>query len=302
MRYMKMSRVIRVGSRESKLAMVQTQWVVNEIKKKHPELEFEIKGYTTKGDILLNDRLDKVGGKGLFVKELEHALINGEIDFAVHSLKDMPAQLPEELAIAAVSKREDPRDVLVTVDGRKLRDLPDGAVIGTSSVRREVQISCIRPGMVYKILRGNVLTRLKKLKDGEYDAIVLAAAGLKRLGLEDCCVEYFNTDDVIPAVGQGILAIEARKGDVLDYLTDSVHDPDSFYAALAERAFMIRLNGGCTVPMGAHAVIEGDIMKIKGMLALEDRSKVLRAEVEGSKYDAENLGRMLAEMILKQLR
>ncbi|HHW47638.1 MAG TPA: hydroxymethylbilane synthase [Clostridiaceae bacterium] len=297
-----MSRVIRVGSRESKLAMVQTLWVVNEIKKKHPELEFEIKGYTTKGDILLNDRLDKVGGKGLFIKELEHALINGEIDFAVHSLKDMPAQLPEELDIVAVSKREDPRDVLVTVDGRKLRDLPDGAVIGTSSVRREVQISCIRPGMVYKILRGNVLTRLKKLKDGEYDAIVLAAAGLKRLGITDCdyCFEYFDTNEVLPAVGQGILAIEARKCDALDYLMDSVHDSDSFYAALAERAFMIGLNGGCTVPMGAYAAIEGDIMRIKGMLALEDRSRVFKAETEGSKYDAENLGRMLAGMILKQ--
>jgi len=275
---------------------------VNEIKKKHPELEFEIKGFTTKGDILLNDRLDKVGGKGLFIKELEYALINGDIDIAVHSLKDMPAELPENLTIAAVSRREDPRDVLVTVDGRKLRDLPDGAVIGTSSVRREVQISCMRPGMVYKTLRGNVLTRLKKLKDGEYDAIVLAAAGLKRLGIadSDCCIEYFDTDDVIPAVGQGILAIEARKGDELGYLTDSVHDADSFYAALAERAFMIRLNGGCSVPMGAHAVIEGDIMKVKGMLASEDKSKVIRAEVEGSKYDAENLGRQLAEMILKQ--
>lgn len=296
-----MSRVIRVGSRESKLAMVQTQLVVNEIKKKHPQLEFEIKGFTTKGDILLNERLDKVGGKGLFVKELEYAIINGEIDFAVHSLKDMPAELPEKLTIAAFSRREDPRDVLVTLDGRKLKDLPDGAVIGTSSVRREVQIDRLRPGMVYKTLRGNVLTRLKKLQDGEYDAIVLAAAGLKRLGLEESCVEYFDSGDVIPAVGQGILAIETAKGSRLDFLADSVNDADSSLAALAERAFMIRLNGGCSVPMGAHAVIEGGIMSVNGMLAPEDKSKVLRAGIKGGKYDAEDLGRRLAEMILEQI-
>ncbi|MHB1394590.1 MAG: hydroxymethylbilane synthase [Clostridia bacterium] len=295
-----MSRVIRVGSRESKLAMVQTEWVVNEIKKKHPELVFEITGFTTKGDILLNERLDKIGGKGLFVKELEYALISGAIDFAVHSLKDMPAEIPEKLTIAAVSRREDPRDVLVTRDGRKLKDLPNGAIIGTSSVRREVQISGMRPGMVYKTLRGNVLTRLKKLNEGEYDAIVLAAAGLKRLGLEESCVEYFDTDDVIPAVGQGILAIEAGTGSKLDFLMDSVHDADSFYEARAERAFMIRLNGGCSVPMGAHAVICGELMEVMGMMASEDKSKVCRAEIKGSKYDAESLGLQLAEMILKQ--
>ena len=296
-----MNRVIRVGSRESKLAMVQTEWVVNEIKKKHPELEFEITAYKTKGDILLDDRLDIIGGKGLFVKELEYALISGAIDFAVHSLKDMPAGIPEELAIAAVSMREDPRDVLVTLDGRKLKDLPNGAVIGTSSVRREVQISGMRPDLVYKTLRGNVLTRLKKLADGEYDAIVLAAAGLKRLGFEERCVEYFDIDYVIPAVGQGILAIEARRGDKLDFLMDSVHDQDSFQAAQAERAFMISLNGGCSVPMGAHAVINGRHMEVKGMLAVEDKSKVCRAEVKGGRNDAESLGLQLAEMILKQM-
>ncbi len=296
-----MKRVIRVGSRESKLAMVQTEWVINEIKKKHPALEFEIQGYKTKGDVLLNERLDKIGGKGLFVKELEYALISGDIDFAVHSLKDMPAVIPEKLTIAAASRREDPRDVLVTTDGRKLRDLPAGAVIGTSSVRREVQISAMRPDLVYKTLRGNVLTRLKKLSDGEYDAIVLAAAGLKRLGLEDRCVEYFDTGDVIPAVGQGILAIEARRGDGLDYMIDSVNDQDSFRAAQAERAFMIRLNGGCSVPMGAYAVIDGQHLEMKGMLALEDKSRIYRAEVKGSKYDAESLGLKLAEKVSREM-
>lgn len=297
-----MKKIIRVGSRESRLAMVQTEWVVNEIKKKHPELEFEITGIKTKGDVLLDTRLDKIGGKGLFVKELEYAIISGAIDFAVHSLKDMPAEIPEKLTIAAVSKREDPRDVLVALAGHKLKDLPNGAVIGTSSVRREVQLSVIRPDLRFKTLRGNVLTRIKKLIDCEYDALVLAAAGLKRLGLEERCIEYFDIEDVIPAVGQGILAIEARRSDNPGFLIDSIHDTDSFRTAQAERAFMIKLNGGCSVPLAAHAVIDGQHMEMNGMLASEDKSKVFRAKVKGSKYDAENLGMQLAELILKQSR
>lgn len=296
-----MKRIIRVGSRESKLAVVQTELVVNEVKKKHPELEFEVTYIKTKGDVLLDSPLDKIGGKGLFVKELEQALISGVIDLAVHSLKDMPAEIPQELGIKAVSKREDPRDVLVTREGQKLYELKNGAVVGTSSVRREVQLSAARPDFKFKNLRGNILTRIKKLLDGEYDAIVLAAAGLKRLGLEDRCVEFFEPDVVLPAVGQGILAIEGRRNDKLEFLLDSVHDQDSFMAAQAERAFLIRLNGGCSVPMAAQAVIEGQHMKIYGMLAAEDKSRMFKADTCGCKYDAEKLGLQLAELILKQM-
>ena len=198
--------------------MVQTQWVVNQIKKKHQHLDFEIVGIKTKGDIILDKMLDKIGGKGLFIKELENALLEKKIDMAVHSMKDMPAEIPAGLKIAAVSYREDPRDVLVTVDGRTLEDLDAGAVIGTSSVRREVQLKKIRPDLKFKVLRGNVLTRLVKLANREYDAIILAAAGLKRLGLAEMCVQYFNVEELIPAVGQGILGIETRDDGELDYL------------------------------------------------------------------------------------
>lgn len=294
-----MKRTIRVGSRESRLAMVQTAWVVDRIREKHPELDFEITGINTKGDALLDTRLDKIGGKGLFIKELELALLDGVIDLAVHSLKDMPAEIPEELTIAAYSKREDPRDVLVTTDGRCLEGLNEGSVIGTSSIRREVQLQCLRPDLRFKTLRGNVLTRLNKLSAGEYDAIVLAAAGLKRLGLEERCVQYFRTADMIPSVGQGILAVEARRGDENGYLADSVECTESRRAAAAERAFMMRLNGSCTTPMAAHAVIDGESMKVSGMLALDDK-RVLRAAVEGNKNDAAQLGFRLADDILGQ--
>jgi hydroxymethylbilane synthase len=295
-----MKRKIRVGSRESKLAMVQTQWAVNEIKKKHPDIEFEIVGIKTKGDIILDKTLDKIGGKGLFIKELENALLEKDIDMAVHSVKDMPAEIPVGLKIAAVSCREDPRDVLVTADGRTLEEISAGSVIGTSSVRREVQVRSKRPDLEFKVLRGNVLTRLNKLVNKEYDAIMLAAAGLKRLGLMDKCMQYFNVEDVIPAVGQGILGIETRDDDDIDYLLDSVHCEESALRIQAERAYMIKLNGGCSVPIAAYAVIEGDLMKVHGMFATEDKSSVYRAYVEGNKNEAEILGLRLADMILEQ--
>jgi hydroxymethylbilane synthase len=297
-----MKRIIRVGSRDSKLALVQTNWVINKIKKIHPELEFEITSIKTKGDVLLETRLDKIGGKGLFIKELELALISGEIDIAVHSLKDMPAEIPEGLTIAVYSEREDPRDVLVTSEGKMLKDLPKGAIIGTSSSRREKQLLEIRPDLQCKTLRGNVLTRINKLVNGEYDALMLAAAGLKRLSLENWCVQYFNAEEIIPSVGQGILAIEARNGDDNQYLLDSIHNQESYWAASAERAYMERLNGGCTTPIAAHAMIEGENMKLYGMLALVDEQKVFRAYLEGLKSDAKSLGLELAEQINKQLQ
>lgn len=293
-----MKRLIRVGSREGKLAMVQSQWVINEIKKRFPDYEFEIVGIRTKGDVQLESRLDTIGGKGLFIKELENELISGTVDIAVHSMKDIPAELPDELAIAAVSKREDPRDVLVTADGRRLEELETGAVIGTGSARREVQILEKRPDIRVKLLRGNVLTRINKLVNGEYDAIMLAAAGLNRLGMGEKCTQFFDVRDVIPAVGQGILAVETRKDDDIKYLLESVHCEESAMCLAAERTFMIKLNGGCTTPIAAHAVISGDKMTVYGMMADEDRSYVRRAVVEGAKYEAALLGERLAAEIM----
>ncbi|MCX7923578.1 MAG: hydroxymethylbilane synthase [Clostridia bacterium] len=297
-----MSRKIRVGSRESDLALTQTKWVINEVKKKYPEYEFEIVGIKTKGDIILDTRLDKIGGKGLFIKELEQELLDKKIDIAVHSMKDMPAEIAEGLTIAVVSKREDPRDVLVTSDGRILEDLPKGAVLGTSSARREVQVLSKRPDLKIKTLRGNVLTRINKLLNNEYDAVMLAAAGLKRLGLEDRCVQYFEVEDVIPAVGQGALAVQTRSEDDIGYLVESVHDEGTSQCVKAERAYLLRLNGGCSVPIAAHAVIEGEVMKVHGMFATEDRQSVFRAYVEGDRHEAAELGERLAEMILEKMK
>jgi len=293
-----MKRAIRVGTRESNLAIAQSKWVIDEIKKKFPHLEFELVGIKTTGDIVLDKSLDKIGGKGLFIKELETALINKTIDFAVHSMKDMPAILPDELHIAAISKREDPRDVLVTLDRKTLNELQAGAVVGTSSVRREVQLKHLREDLHVKTLRGNVLTRLDKLQKGEYDAILLAMAGLKRLGLEEKAVQVFEIDEMIPAVGQGALGIEARKGEDLDYLLESVNDEESSLAVIAERAFMEKLGGSCSTPIGAHAVIDGNKIKIYGMWALDGKGKIKRAVVEGDKSDAVALGQQLADIIV----
>lgn len=292
-----MKKVIKVGTRESRLAMAQTRQVVEKINKIHQGIDFEIVPMKTKGDLVLDKRLDKVGGKGLFIKELEHALLDGSIDMAVHSLKDMPAQLPEKLIFGALTSREDPRDVLISVSGHKLEDLKSGAIIGTSSARREAQVLDKRPDFNIKTLRGNVLTRLNKLLNGEYDAIILAAAGLKRLKLKEKITQNFAIEEIIPAVGQGILCIETRKYDEVNDLVKSVDCIEARIAAKAERAFMKRLNGGCSTAMGAHARIECNKIKLIGMLASEDRTKVYKADLEGRVEEAEKLGCMLADKI-----
>jgi len=294
-----MKRVIKVGTRESNLAVAQSKWVINEIKKKFPTLEFELIGIKTLGDVILDKRLDKIGGKGLFIKELENALISNTIDFAVHSMKDMPAKLPEELTVAAISKREDPRDVLITLNRKNLQQLKAGAVIGTSSVRREIQLKELKQNLEIKTLRGNVLTRLNKLKNQEYDGILLAMAGLKRLGFEEEVVQCFNINEMIPAIGQGALGIEVRKGENIDYLLESINNEECALSVSAERAFMIKLNGNCSMPIAAHAIIENDTMRVYGMLAIDEKSKVYRSFVEGHKRDAVDLGERLAVKILK---
>lgn len=293
-------KTIKVGSRESALAMAQSKWVITQMHQHFPELVFEIVGIKTKGDIILDKRLDAVGGKGLFIKELEQALIDGKIDMAVHSMKDIPVEIPDSLTISAVSKREDPRDVLITLKRTSFSDLPPGTVIGTSSVRREVQLLEKRPDLHVKTLRGNVLSRINKLYNQEYQALILAAAGLKRLGMEDRCEYYFTTEEMIPAVGQGILAIETRKDDpLIEYLQTSIHSAETALVVAAERAFMIKLNGGCTTPIAAHAIIDYDKMRVSGLLASKTGTEIFRAKVEGNKQDAAFLGEMLAKKILE---
>lgn len=257
--------------------------------------------FKTRGDMILDQKLDKIGGKGLFTRELEIALLEHSIDIAVHSMKDMPAQLPEGLMIAAVSKREDPRDVLITRNGKTFGELAEGAVVGTSSLRRELQLLQLRPDIITKTLRGNVPTRINKLENGEYDAIVLAMAGLKRLGLEARSTQCFTVEQMIPAVGQGALGVETRKGEDTAYLLDSVHDDETALAVAAERVYMSRLNGNCSTPMGAHAVIEGGRMTLYGFYAAEDKSMAFRDTVEGAPEDAALLGKKLADRMADRL-
>lgn len=297
-----MNGTIRVGTRESALAMAQGRLIVNLLESRFSGLKFELVGMKTRGDALLDTRLDLIGGKGLFVNEIENALIEDRIDMAVHSMKDMPAVMPSQLTIAAVSEREDPRDVLVTTNGQSLKELRTGAVVGTSSIRREVQLLALRPDLNVRQLRGNVLTRLDKLGAGEYDAIVLAAAGLKRLGLHEKCGCCFPVEEMIPAIGQGILGVQVRKGGKMQELVNSINSTDTWLALEAERSFMVRLNGGCSTPVAAHAVISGNEMKIAGMLVVNDGKTVLRAMVEGDKRQAPALGEKLADIMVQNQR
>ncbi|HBE78255.1 MAG TPA: hydroxymethylbilane synthase [Firmicutes bacterium] len=296
-----MIKKIIVGTRGSSLALAQTRLIIAAIQEKFPQLELKPITISTSGDLILDQTLEKVGGKGLFVEEIEEALSTGFIDIAVHSMKDLPAQIGDGLVIAAVSKREDPRDALVTAAGLKLDELPAGAVIGTSSIRRETQLLERRPDLKVALLRGNVLTRLDKLMRGDFDGIILAAAGLKRLGLENQIVQYFEPDEMLPAVGQGILAIQARADEEVAYLLKSVHCEETALCAGAERAFMIRLNGDCSTPIAAYAVISGAQMTVRGMLADQEKRQIYRAVVTGGKHDAVALGEKLADMILAQM-
>jgi len=296
-----MNKKIRVGTRESALAIVQTTLVINGIKTKFPDLEFEPVRITTSGDRLLDQTLNQIGGKGLFVKEIELALLNGVIDIAVHSMKDIPAQTNKELMIAAVSKREDPRDALITVNGTNWTDLPAGAVIGTGSMRREVQLLQKRPDLKIAALRGNVLTRIDKLMERQFDAIVVAAAGLKRLGLERKAVHFFEIDAIIPAVCQGILAIQMRAGEETGYLQESIHCEETALCARAERAYLAKLGGDCNTPIGAHATISDAGMIVRGMTAARDCRKVYRASVTGDKHEAATLGEQLPDLVLRQI-
>ena len=289
-------RKITVGTRGSALALCQTNWTVEQLKSRHPGLEIEVTIIKTKGDRILDVPLAKIGDKGLFVKEIESALLNGEIDFAVHSLKDLPTEMTAGLCIAAVPEREDPSDALIS-NGVSLRDLPTGARIGSSSLRRAAQLLNFRADLKIYDLRGNLDTRLRKLDEGEYDAIILACAGLNRMGWADRITERLSFEICLPAVGQGALGIQARADDeeVLGILTVLEH-PETRAAITAERSMMRVLEGGCQVPVGAVGYMKDDRLYLRGVVASLDGSRLIRGELSGDNPDA--LGQELARDLL----
>lgn len=285
---------IKIGSRESKLAVIQSRMVMDAIAKAYPHAELELVTMKTTGDQILDKTLDQIGGKGLFVKELDQALRDGRADFTVHSLKDMPMEVPEDLPLAAFSRREDPRDALVLPVGAA--ELDPGKPIGCSSRRRQLQLKALFPNMEVASVRGNVLTRLKKLDDGQYSALVLACAGLKRLGLEHRISRVFSTEEILPAAGQGILAVQTRAGMDTSCLT-AVNDEHATACALAERGFVRALNGGCTSPVAAYAVTEGEKLTLTGLYVNEDETIIRKGALTGEAKDAEEIGKRLAELL-----
>ncbi len=287
---------IRIGTRKSKLALWQANFV-KEFLEKLWGVETELVKITTTGDKILDSPLAKIGGKGLFVKEIEQALLEGRIDLAVHSLKDVPMVLPEGLTLGAITKRENPFDVLISRDRRKLSELEEGARVGTSSLRRQVQIKRLRRDLKVEVLRGNVDTRMRKLREGLYDAIVLAYAGVKRMGYEGEVSEVL--DYFIPSVGQGSLAIEVREDDGrIRKLIEPLNHRESYISALCERAFLRELEGGCQVPMGAISRVEGDRIRVRGFISDLEGIKFIEGQKEGSVEEAEDVGRELAREVL----
>lgn len=290
-------KTIKIGTRESKLAVIQAEMVADYIRENCTDREPELVTMKTTGDKILNKTLDKIGGKGLFVKELDAALLERRSDISVHSLKDMPMEVLKELPLLGFSKREDPRDVLVLPKGKT--ELDKTLPLGCSSARRILQLKKLFPDMEVKSIRGNVLTRLEKLDRGEYSALILAAAGLKRLGLEERISRYFTTEEMIPAAGQGILAVQGRQGEDYSYL-ESFFDEESTWCALAERSFVRTLNGGCSSPIAAYAVVHNGILKLTGLYAAEGSTSYVTGQIVGNPTEAETLGKKLAEQLKNQ--
>lgn len=293
-------RKIIVGSRQSNLALTQTNWVINELKKAGVPNEFEVKKIVTKGDRILDVTLSKVGGKGLFVKEIEQALYDKEIDFAVHSMKDMPAVLPEGLIISSVPVREDHRDALISKNNVLLADLPQGAIVGTSSLRRASQVLAARPDIEIKWIRGNIETRIRKLHEEDYDAIILAVSGLKRVGLsEDLITEYLDPEVCVPAVGQGALAIESREDDEeVRMLLQHINDEYTTRTVTAERTYLNLLEGGCQIPIGGYAHLEGEEVVLTALVGTSDGKTLLKEVVRGT--DPVRVGEEAATKLLEQ--
>ncbi|MFP4133699.1 MAG: hydroxymethylbilane synthase [Halothece sp.] len=298
------SKIVRIGTRKSNLAMVQTHWVRDELQKHFQDHQFEIKAMSTQGDKILDVALSKIGDKGLFTKELELGLLNEDVDLAVHSLKDLPTQLPENLMLGCVTSRENPADALVLNEknqGYTIETLPEGAIVGTSSLRRLAQLRYHFPYLEFKDVRGNLNTRLKKLDAGDYDALVLAVAGLERLGMADRVSQCIPGDISLHAVGQGALGIECREGDqrILDLLK-AIEDEETRDRTLAERAFLRELEGGCQVPIGVNSWIEGNQLTLKGMVASLDGKQLLKDTVSSDRANYDNIGKELAQKVRDQ--
>jgi hydroxymethylbilane synthase len=296
-----MSATIRIATRKSPLALWQAEHAAAELHRIHPGLEVEILGMTTRGDKILDAPLAKVGGKGLFVKELEQGILEGRADIAVHSLKDVPVELPDGLHLPVILEREDPRDAFVSNRFASIAELPQGARVGTSSLRRQCQLAARRPDLRIEPLRGNVNTRLGKLDGGELDAVILAAAGLIRLGFAERIRVYLEPKESLPAIGQGAIGIECRSNDerVNDLIAPLHHRPTAARVA-AERALNRRLQGGCQVPIAGHALLEGDRLYLRGLVGLPDGSRILRAEAHGSVDEPVALGESVAQDLLDQ--
>tara|TARA_B110000037_G_C16986765_1_gene451381 strand:- start:70 stop:990 length:921 start_codon:yes stop_codon:yes gene_type:complete len=290
---------ITIASRESPLAIWQAKHIKFKINQIFPKIEINIKGFKTQGDILLDQSLATIGGKGLFIKELEHALLEKKADLAVHSMKDLPMDIPDEFQLIAITNREDPRDAFISNNFNSMDAMPKGSVIGTSSLRRQSQIKAKYPDLIIEPLRGNLQTRLEKLDDKEYDAIILAAAGLIRLGLKPRIKAYLDTSISIPSVGQGALGIEVLEGNEnLNKILKSLNDDDTSRCVLAERIVSRSLAGSCTVPLGAFASISNNDLSIKGFVAKPDGSKIIHAEIKGEKSDFYKLGKSLSQLLI----
>lgn len=298
---MKNTKII-IGTRASKLALWQAEWVKSEIEKRNPGLQVVLEKIKTTGDKILDVPLAKVGGKGLFVKEIEEALLAKRIHLAVHSMKDVPTVLPDDLHLRAITKREDPRDALISRDGKKLSGLAKGASIGTSSLRRQAQLLKTRPDLNIVQLRGNLDTRLRKLDEGLFDAVIVAGAGLNRLGFAERITELLDPEVSLPAIGQGALGIETRKDDEgTNALVLFFDHPDTSSCVRSERAFLKRLNGGCQVPIAAYATLGrgGKDITLTGLVAAVDGTAFVKDSLTGPRENAEEMGRVLAEKLLK---
>lgn len=291
---------LRIGTRGSVLALAQASWVKRQIEEHEPEIQVELRTIKTSGDRSIDVPIKEIGGKGIFTKEIEDALLGGEIDLAVHSLKDLPSQLPAGLTIAAVPRREDARDVLISRTKAKLAELKHGAIAGTGSLRRRAQLLVYRPDLQILPVRGNIDTRLKKLDNGEFDALVLAAAGLRRIDRDDRIDQFLPDEICVSAVAQGALGIEAREQADLCERLAFLHDAQTFAEVSAERAFADRLGSGCHVPIGAHARVTGDQLMMIAVVADSDGQKLLRGELAGNITNAVELGHTLADQLISE--
>ena len=293
--------ILKIATRQSPLALWQANFVKNRLEALYPQIKVKLISMVTKGDVILDTPLAKIGGKGLFVKELENALLEKCADIAVHSMKDVPMQFPKGLGLSVICKREDPRDAFVSNKYQSLDELPQGSIVGTSSLRRQCQLKQLRPDLDIRSLRGNVGTRLTKLDNGDYDAIILAAAGLIRLGMPNRITSFIETTQFLPAAGQGAVGIECRTDDAaVQALLAPLADPETTACVLAERAMNAHLQGGCQVPIGGYAVLENGHIYLRALVGALDGSKIIYAEGKNTLENAEILGVQIAEKLLAQ--